>query len=317
MKIGRNLIQLVILCLLGVSVALTLVLPELPGIESRRRTLEISVLIREADTALWSNARLGMEQAAVDLGAELRFLPLAQDNDYASQAALLQREAKGGADAVIVVPADPEGLAAFLEEQSIELPVVTMESPMPGGRACFTPENGEMGRALAGAFLEDRRGERVLLLDTASRSTGVAQRLQACLQTLREAGVPFEVQKAEAQSLQRELPGLLGQTGAGAVIAFDYAATEALASVAQELPEQPLLYGVGATGAIAACLEKGTIAAAAAWSDYAAGYSSVQEAARRSRGERSLNTPQLGFRIVRGENLYEPDNQKLFFPVMY
>ena len=38
--------------------------------------LEVSVILRETDVNLWTNARQGMEQAAMDLDVELRFLIL-------------------------------------------------------------------------------------------------------------------------------------------------------------------------------------------------------------------------------------------------
>ena len=57
--------------------------------------LEVSVILRETDASLWTNARQGMEQAAMDLDVELRFLTPAQNNDAAQQAELLKREASG------------------------------------------------------------------------------------------------------------------------------------------------------------------------------------------------------------------------------
>ena len=48
--------------------------------------LEVSVILRETDASLWTNARQGMEQAAMDLDVELRFLTPAQNNDAAQQA---------------------------------------------------------------------------------------------------------------------------------------------------------------------------------------------------------------------------------------
>ena len=74
------------------------------------------------------------------------------------------------------------------------------------------------------------------------------------------------------------------------------------------------LYGVGTSTAITVSLERGTIAAAAAWSDYAAGYLAVRQAVEAAQGNsRSLES--LAFSIVRGEDIYAPENQKLLFPV--
>lgn len=71
---------------------------------------------------------------------------------------------------------------------------------------------------------------------------------------------------------------------------------------------------MGATAAVTAQLERGTIAALAAWSDYAAGYLAVRQAVETAQGEGRLLEP-LSFSIVRGEDIYAPENQKLLFPV--
>ena len=51
-----------------------------------QRLLEISVLYRQSDASAWSVVRQGMEQAAVDLNAELRFLAPAGEQPAAEQA---------------------------------------------------------------------------------------------------------------------------------------------------------------------------------------------------------------------------------------
>ena len=75
-----------------------------------QQMMEISVLYRQSDTSTWSVVRQGMEQAAVDLNAELRFLTPAGDS-AAEQTELLSREAETGTDAVLLIPADREALA--------------------------------------------------------------------------------------------------------------------------------------------------------------------------------------------------------------
>ncbi len=162
---------------LGTAVVLSLVLPQLPGREREVQLLELSVIFRETDTALWSNTRLGMEQAAGDLGAELRFLTLTHTGDSGEQADLIRREVEGGAGALLVVPADPEYLGKQLSETAGSCPVVSIESPMEGAGMVVAPDNEALGRQLAEAVLADWTGGTVLLLDTAGESTGVDARL--------------------------------------------------------------------------------------------------------------------------------------------
>jgi len=72
---------------------------------------------------------------------------------------------------------------------------------------------------------------------------------------------------------------------------------------------------VGSAAAITAQLERGNIAAIAAWSDYAAGYIAVRRAVNAVRGTGGALTP-LPFFILRDEDIYAPENQKLLFPIM-
>uniref|UniRef100_UPI0026220804 winged helix-turn-helix domain-containing protein n=1 Tax=uncultured Oscillibacter sp. TaxID=876091 RepID=UPI0026220804 len=75
------------------------------------------------------------------------------------------------------------------------------------------------------------------------------------------------------------------------------------------------LYGVGSAAAITAQLERGNLAAIAAWSDYAAGYLAVRRAVNAVRGTGGALGP-LPFFILREEDIYAPENQKLLFPIM-
>lgn len=309
----NDLIQLAILFLLGVSVVLTLLLPQLAQGRSAPPLVSLSVLIRDADSSLWTNARLGMDQAADELGAELRFLTLSAPNDAQEQADLLLREIEGGADTLVVVPADGAALAGTLAGLS-DHPVVTLESPVDGAVGLVAPDNARLGRELAQALLEDWTDGTVLLLDTAGPCPGVADRLDAARQVLEQAGVPVAVYGLSPGQTAPALADLLAETGGQWLMAFEPSATQQIADAKAAAGLSVPVYGTGNTTAITAQLERGTIAAIAAWSDYAAGYLAVEQAVAAVRGGGAPPSP-LAFSILRREDIYEPDNQKLLFPV--
>ena len=313
-KRRRDLIQLSILVVLGAAVILSLVLPLLPCRGRQLQPLELSVIFREADTALWSNTRLGMEQAAGDLGAELRFLTLTRTGDGAEQTELLRREADGGAGALVVVPADPENLKIQLSETVGSCPVVSIESPLEGAGLVVAPDKEALGRERAEAVLEDWRGGMVLLLDTAVGSTGVAARLDGAEAVLTAAGVPVFRQTAAPGRLAAGLRVLSSVQKAEAIMAFDPYATEQTIRAVEAGGLGQLVYGVGVSTYVVGALERGSAAAVAAWSDYAAGYLAAEGAIRLARGE-AYTAEELPFTVVRGEDIYEADNQKLLFPV--
>ena len=298
-----NLIQIGILAVLGLAVVLSLVIPQLFRGRGEAQLLSLSVMLRDTDSSGWTVARQGMEQAADELEAELRFLTLTSANDSAEQESLLLREIEGGAAALVVVPADPENPSDGLRHWMPVCPIVTLESPMEGAAGVVAPDNAALGRQLAEALLEDWDGGEVLLLDTAGRCAGVSARLEAAEETLSAEGIPAR----RAEALPEEPPRW--------VMAFETSLTQRTAEGREAGGRDFALYGVGSAAAITAQLERGNLAAIAAWSDYAAGYLAVRRAVNAVRGTGGALGP-LPFFILREEDIYAPENQKLLFPIM-
>lgn len=314
----RNVAQLAILLVLGLGVLFSLMAFNPPG---RRETelLEVSVIIREADSTGWSAARQGMEQAAADLGAELRFLTLSRANSVEEQRTLLEREVEGGADAVVLVPADPEALSGDVVQAAGSTKIVTMESDMAraGASACITVDNAALGRALGQAALNGvEEGGEVLLVNSAPGSAGVDLRLDEAARVLEEAGRSSSVCMAsEGVDLAETLERTLRARRPDAVLAFEPAALEQAARLSQALEAPPLIYGAGATGAVASYLERGNITLIAAQNEFTAGYLAVEAAVRAARGAVLPPIAPLEFSVIRQEDMYDTDNQKLLFPM--
>ena len=312
MKMKRNArIELVILLALGGGVILTMLLPQVAARRRAAPPAEVSVILREADTALWSNVRLGMEQAADELGAELRVLTPAGNNDGAGQLDLLRREA-GQTAVLVIAPADCAGLDRALAETGAGCPIVSLESPLAKADLTVAPDNAALGAALAEAALAQGGEGYVLLLSASPDSAGVAARLEGARQALEAAGARVRVGETDLSGTG--LADLLKQPDLSAVMAFEPALTEQAAALKDSLGLDLPLYGAGVTARGAAWLERGVISAAAAWSDFAVGYLAVEGAMALARGQ-AAQPEQLPFFIVRGEEIYEPEYQKLLFPV--
>lgn len=281
--------------------------------------LAVSVILRETDASLWTNTRQGMEQAAMDLDVELRFLTPAQSNDAAQQIELLKREAEGGAQAAVLMPADREVLAPTVADLSGKLPVVSLETDMTAdGAVCFVgTDNEALGESLAEAVLHGvAEGGTVVLLDSAPGDNAVKQRLEAARCVLEQAGRTVVLcRPAEGQTSAQALELLLGQVDAGAVTAFEASALEMAAQV-RTGDSPPLLYGMGATAEVAAGLERGKIAVTAAKNEFATGYLAVAAAVESTQTAADTPSQTLPFFMVRRENMYEPEYQKLLFPVI-
>lgn len=311
---GKGIIQLAVLAVLAGAMILTAILPRLMSTYTGRPTpLEISVIIREKDSGLWSNARLGIESAASELGVELRFVTSRLSDDGSAQAELAEREIENGADAIVIVPADSDSVAAVLMG-SPDIPVVSMESPLEGADAAVSADNSQLGRELAEALLSDGKGGTVLILRSACENAGVAQRVSAAESVLRENGVELCTYIVESDLEGDELREILDKAEAGAVMAFEAGLTETAAAVKEGLEADFRLYGVGFTADLATMLEKGDITALAVWSDFTVGYVALESAVRLARGE-GADSEELPFFVIRGDEIYEDQYQKLLFPV--
>lgn len=310
---GRRFTQWVLpLLMLGVLLLLLLLILYPARAQRRPELLEMSVIAREADGSAWTTARQGMEQAAADLNVELRFLFPGQSNSAQEQGQLLRREVESGASAILLFPADREALAEEVRSASSRAALVTLETDMEAAAGYVGAENRALGEALASAALNGARsGEAVLLVDSAPADSGVGERLEAAAALLEAEGRQARRFTGSADALAEALEDVR------AVIAFEASSLEWAAEAVARLERPPLLYGAGSTAAIAAGLEQGNITSAVAENAFSSGYLAVETAAHLARREAADRTATLPFFTVRRENMYEPEYQKLLFPVTW
>lgn len=304
-----------LLLLLGAMVFLSLALPEDLFPRKEQKLVQISVLLGEWDGALWSNTRSGMDQAAEDLGAELRYLSTQTGQETEGQGALLVREIEGGTDAVVIRPADPAEIQEVLAWQTSAPPVVTLDSGLNGmERSCVQADPRMVGQTLALSAAEDfPNGGTVMLIRPDSDESAAAQRLSAAEEVLAHRGFTIMTcRKPDGLDAQEDDPSLI--QGADFILVFEPQALEKTAQTLETWECKLPLYGVGCSATIAALMERGYITAIAAWSDYAAGYLAVERAVAAVR-KQSVEEDQIQFQIVRKEEMYDPEIQKLLFPV--
>ena len=297
--------QMVVLGLLAAAMVVSLMIPESLLTPPGPKRVEISILLRQGDSEVFSTARQGMEQAAEDLGAELRFLTLEAEDDGISQVELLRRQAEMDVDAAVVIPADCTALEQLLDDWQ-GLPVVTLESQVAGAQAFVGIDDEAVGRMLAQQVAGSCPASgRVLLADAFPGCAGPSRRLESAKQTLKTAGFAPEVcSELTVEALE----------GAAAVLCFEPVSLEQAAALAAQCEAAPLVYGAGVSASVVASLETGGIAAAMAWGRYARGYLAVSQAAAAARGEQA-ESQTLPVTLVKEGETYDKDHQKLLYPV--
>ena len=194
--------------------------------------------------------------------------------------------------------------------------LVTVETDMTawGAAASITMDHQALGAALGAAALNGvPEGGAVLLLDSLPGDNGIRERMEAAKAVLEREGRQARVYKWDPDTTS--LPDILRIQRPRAIIAFEAAALADVAELSRGEDAFPLLYGCGSTSGIAAALEKGRVTAITAVNVFSAGYLAVEAAAALARHEDWTAAAPVAFSIVRQENMYDNDNQKLLFPV--
>ena len=306
---GRKVMLQLVVPLLSLCVLFLLLTMDPVRSQGPSELWEVSVIFRDADSTAMSAARQGMEQAAVDMDVELRLLNLSADGQADEQREILEREVENGADGVLLIPADRDALASAVKEASV--PVVTMETDMAadGAAGYVSVDNTALGEALGTMTLNGApEGSAVILVNTAPEATGISDRVEAAARVLEGAQRRVYICRPGQE-------GTVEKWSASAVVAFDTSALEHAARTLAQMEEAPLLYGAGSSAAIAAYLEQGTITAVAARNEFAAGYLAVEMLVNAINGTAGPRAQLLEFSVVRKETMYEPEHEKLLFPV--
>lgn len=306
MKLSIKL-ELTILFFLALGVLLTLVTVDNSTFDSTKSITEISVIYRDNSATIGSAGRLGMEQAALDLGVELRFLSILSSNSAQEQQSILSQEIDNGTQGVILYPASTQDLAQYVAASGV--PIVTMDVDMTqeGAVASICPDNTALGRSLALSVLTKVPvGSTVVLIDNAPADSGPGQRLQSAQQQLLNRGrFTYVVSDLNTAPLPT----------ADAIIAFDGVTLESAAQILKSSSSSPALFGYGSSGPIASYLEQGIITAIAAQNEFAAGYLAVETLYASIHKSLHTTPGYMDYAIVRQSNMYLNDNQKLLFPV--
>lgn len=171
--------------------------------------MEISAVMRDADSKLWAEMRSGMEQAASDLGVELRFL-IPSSESAEEQKDLIRKEMERGTDGIILTPVNN----VYIEENVSfgEVPVVSLEEPLLGSWKTISPDNEQIGKQLAEFGVQEKKAAAVLLVSSYPKSEGMTQRIEAAEQVLNEAGIQTQLYKGDLPS-PHEKDG--GRNGSG------------------------------------------------------------------------------------------------------
>lgn len=271
--------------------------------------VELSVIVRWQSGEVWDNIRRGMELAAQDYNLDVMYITLTQENSAKEQERMIHRETQLDTQAILLSAADQADLCQVVEETRKEIPVICFESGTTCEEdvLCISADNYAMGQQLGNLLLTQGVDEgRVLLLGADSSCQSIQSRQEGVASVLEH--YPMDVTACEGLEQNMELSDY------DAVLALD---TQQLEDAAQQLeghPQETVLLGIGGNNRIAYEMEHDVIQGIVAQNEVGMGYLAAKQAADAVRTGKTQEMPDIEYRVITKETMYQRENEQLLFP---
>lgn len=272
-----------------------------PAPESRR----IALIVEDDTGAFLSQLKQGAQAAAAELGDELALEPLLGR----AQMARLRKEGAGAAILLCESDARAEAAAAGCAEAG--LPLVCVQRWALGDARVASDERAA-GEEIA-RFALSRGAKRVILLT--EPGAAAAERLRGALDAL--SGVKVTQYPYEHEGWRGEKALEVLRAGACLLALGPRATLRAVeARRAGTLPPDAPIAGMDEEGGLVADLEEGRLQALWMSAPYAMGYVALQSAHALAAGQNAPADARVAGRLIAMDNLYDPENVKMAFPLL-
>lgn len=296
-------------------------------IKDREREVHpISVIIGDTTDENYVNYRKGMEQAALELHADVRFITLYSAGSWPQQLDLIQREERDGAEALIIAPVNAAAASLMLNQQLRDIPVVFLNGA-PGETAeadNLAFDYHGLGEQTAEAIIKNHGTEIGVCLVGMEKADEASRQFQyGILGVLKASGCPvflYSWNSEEEDSFQDVCRQLAkGGRSPKAVAALDPRTLLKLAdSFSEDGMEETLegrLYGRGTSVQILNHLGRGRIKGLCITDDFTAGYLSVECAVNRIRNQSSAGDMVLHGAYIEQTDLRLARYEKMLYPI--
>lgn len=286
----------------------------------KEKIYPVSVIVDNSSSDRWFAFREGLKQAARDYHIQLNIVSTGELSTLEEEKLLIEREKENGAKGIIVQMCDGEGEEVFPQVQEsagiAEVLLVETDVEPEGIYPAVIPENYEMGKMLAVSIKEDEEelaGKKIGILTGRWERLSQKQRLAGFLDEMEDTGVEILWQIADNDYVQSDQ-----LKAVEILIALENDETErAVDFLTESEIQSSALYGIGCSEKNVYYLDKRRIHVLIVPNEFHMGYQSVSMIAARLQGQMSFHeNPLVSFQVVRPEDLYEEENQKLLFPLV-
>lgn len=282
---------------------------------------KISVIIRNSDDNQWAAFKYGLRMAAQDYQMEVSVVSTGGTLSIEEEKEAIENEIDHGADAVIVQPVPGNDTENILKRLRNRVPIILVESlteevEQATGLPAVTPDNLEIGKALAAELLKDYSGRLkgktmgIIFGDGGAAS----ERMKGFALALKDEGARV-IWTVSGLSFEEEENTLERQEKVDFVIALDDdSLTKAGKAASANDLHGALVYGIGNSTEAVYYLDTGFARCLVVPDEFNVGYQSVKEAAESfGRFLRKPREKTVSFTVLRRDTLFLKENQEILF----
>lgn len=284
-------------------------------------TKNISVIMRGSTGENWENMKQGMEQAALDMEVNLRFIHISENNSFQEQISLLSQEEKNDTDAIVLTPADYKKMVIPVQKIGEKIPIVLIESTIDSeqNNQAITCDNKKMGYDLAQEVLRHGNTRKtIMIIHSGGNCSSVLERIEGFeyyMKLTKNKCIDRRISKDNIIDIEK----LLLNEQADILVVMDPGIFTKVAKVGKRLKDRnPNLaleiYGVGSGNEIISYLENNYILSLVAIDDFSIGYLGIKNAVRKINGKKFETNRTIRYAITDQEHMYSKENQRLLFP---
>ena len=276
----------------------------------------VSVIVEDSSNERWTAFRLGIDQAAREYGVDVAFIASPEFESAQDQKNLISQEAAGGADALILSLYDSEMTDIGTNTMKIVFVETDGIRDSSAGSAAVVPSGRKMGEAL-GEMLLKKSGPApyVSVLIGNLLRYSEKEMLQGLTETVEGAGGSILLIETDREYMMTALTRSK-EADAIAVLEDPLLMRAAELSVSEELPGGRL-FGIGCSPSNISYLDRGVISGMIIPNEFTMGYQSLAQLSRcLSNDIPVMKDIEIGFSGVLTEEVHEPENEKLLFPVV-
>lgn len=316
--------QILILAI-SLSLCLGLLLNEILRGEDTGRIYNISIITRGKNSESLMIMKEGIDQAALEMNANISFVTLSEDNSVDEQNDLIKREMNNGADAILISPVDYEKMSEAVDNAASKLPVVQIESKVNSNRILpiISCDNFQLGASLGEEVIKmGGSNNKIAIVKNNLECSSIKERYDGFMDAIKNTNNEYtllDITGYKQGDYYRQVRDFLDNNNVDAIVAFDTAMLESVGQAKKDMStannqySNIQIYGTGSTSKIISFLEEKVVNATAMQNEFNVGYIGVKTAVSMI-NKKKIDDSVIYSTVVNSDNMYSNENQRLLFP---